>query len=254
MLCLLGWHLCGTNLPRNVFNSKTKSETPKKKRPETSPINLKPCSSVASKFFTGRLSQFCTRNFKHNFKQNFKLYSQRESAGMARLWKPEGGMSLAFMFFTLSVLLQTRASVIRALPENPQSPPAIPSSSLTPCWPISEEFLVFSHCKNWDLDLSDEGFWDSLLGRVCNREPAVLRQTSSQDFFSEKGRSETDPLGRVISDSCLRNSEPRSRSQKMLSFSWLSQRSQFFISLKSTMTLQELEKRKSQNTWPSSKE
>ena len=71
--------------------------------------------------------------------------------------------------------------------------------------------------KNWDLDLSDEGFWDSLLGRVCNRERAVLRQTSSQDFFSEKGRSETDPLGRVISESCLRSLEPRARSQKMLS-------------------------------------
>ena len=73
------------------------------------------------------------------------------------------------------------------------------------------------HCKNLDLDLSDEGFWDGLLGRVCNRERAVLRQTSSQDFLSEKGRSETDPLGRVISESCLRNLAPRSRSQKVLS-------------------------------------
>ena len=73
------------------------------------------------------------------------------------------------------------------------------------------------HCQNWDLDLSDEGFWDSPLGRVCNRERAVLRQTCSQDYFSEKGRSETDPLGRVISDSCFRSLVPRSRSQKMLS-------------------------------------
>ena len=33
-------------------------------------------------FFSGRLSQFCTRNFKHNIKT---LVSQRESGGMARL-------------------------------------------------------------------------------------------------------------------------------------------------------------------------
>ena len=78
-------------------------------------------------------------------------------------------------------------------------------------WKVGENN---THCKSWDLDLSDEGFWDSLLGRVCNRERTVLRQTSFQDFFSKKGRSETDPLGRVISESCLRSLEPRSRSQK----------------------------------------
>ena len=37
--------------------------------------------------------------------------------------------------------------------------------------------------------------------------------------FSRKGRSETDPLERVISEFCLRIWEPRSRSQKMLSTS-----------------------------------
>ena len=61
---------------------------------------------------------------------------------------------------------------------------------------------------------SEIAFWE---GSVTE-ERAVLRQTSSsQDFFSEKGRSETGPLGRVISESCLRNLEPGSRSQKMLS-------------------------------------
>ena len=36
-------------------------------------------------------------------------------------------------------------------------------------------------------------------------------------MISERGRSETDPLGRVILESCLGNLEPRSRSQKVLS-------------------------------------
>ena len=66
------------------------------------------------------------------------------------------------------------------------------------CWRSSgDRFGVSScssHCENWDLDLSDEGFCDSLLGRVCHRERAVLTQTSSQDFFGEKGRSEADFL------------------------------------------------------------
>ena len=63
--------------------------------------------------------------------------------------------------------------------------------------------------------------------RVCSRERAVLRQTSAQDFFSEKGRSETDPLGRVISESCIRSLEPRSRSQKMPSIA--GKRRNFFM-------------------------
>ena len=58
-------------------------------------------------------------------------------------------------------------------------------------------------CHAWDV------VWFAGVGRVRNRERAVLRQTSSQDFFSEKGRSETDPLGRVRSRSQTRE-DPKS--------------------------------------------
>ena len=47
--------------------------------------------------------------------------------------------------------------------------------------------------------------------------PVLDKSRPPHNFFSGKGRSETDPLGRVISESCLRSLEPRSRSQKMLS-------------------------------------
>ena len=49
-------------------NSETKSL--KTKRPETSPKHLKPCS-VAQKFIADAFSQFCARNFKHDFKASF---------------------------------------------------------------------------------------------------------------------------------------------------------------------------------------
>ena len=43
------------------------------KRPETDPKKFKPCSAQAKKFYTARFSQFCTRNFKHDFKHDIKL-------------------------------------------------------------------------------------------------------------------------------------------------------------------------------------
>ena len=44
-----------------------------------------------------------------------------------------------------------------------------------------------SHGKSWDLDL--------LLGRVCDRERAVLRQTSSQNFLVREGQIWDRPSG-----------------------------------------------------------